>query len=84
MLTIRYTWLDTIFRQELARIRIVLGKARGGDGFAALDLAGDFQVQGEELGEQIFVGAEAIGSENGGVQGGVGVFEGVGPGECRR
>ncbi|MGO8927576.1 MAG: hypothetical protein ACLQU3_11880 [Limisphaerales bacterium] len=61
-----------------------LGHAGGGDGFPTLDPAGDFQVQGEELGEQILLGAEAVGGENGGVQGGVGVFEGIGAGEFQR
>jgi hypothetical protein len=51
--------------------------AERGDGFAALDLAGDFQVQGEELGEQILLGVESVGVEDGGVQGSVGVFESV-------
>jgi len=52
--------------------------ARRGDGLAALDLAGSSQVRGEELGEQISLGAETVGGENGGIQGGVSVFEGIG------
>src|ERR1039458_8493857 len=52
-----------------------------GDRFAFRNSLGDFEVQGEELGEQILLGAEAVGGEDGGVQGGVGVFEGVGAGE---
>ena len=55
-----------------------------GDGFATLDLAGDFQVQGEELGERVFLGGEALGGEDDGVQGGMGVFEGIGAGQFER
>jgi hypothetical protein len=38
---------------------------------------GDRQVQFEKLGQQVLFGGEAVGGEDDGVQGGVGVFEGV-------
>ena len=47
--------LDTIFRHQFFRTGIILEDAGGGDGFAFLNLGGDFQVQGEELGEQILL-----------------------------
>ena len=51
--------------------------------FAFLNPGGDFLIQGEELGEQVFLGGEAVGGEDGGVQGGVGVFERIGAGEFK-
>ena len=47
--------MKAILRDQLLRIRIILGHAGSGDGFAVLDLGGDLQVQGEELGEQILL-----------------------------
>jgi hypothetical protein len=40
-----------------------------------LDVRGDLLVQGEELGEQIFLWVEAVGREDGGVERGVCVIE---------
>src|ERR1017187_4010452 len=42
-----------ILCHQLLPVSIILGHTGGGDGFVALDFTGDFQVQGEELGEQI-------------------------------
>ena len=53
-------------------------------GFAFFDVLDDNQVAGEKLGQQVFLGGEAIGGADGGVQGGVGVFEGVRAGEFQR
>jgi hypothetical protein len=32
-----------------------------------VDAAGDFEVEGEELGEEVLLGREAVGGEDGGV-----------------
>lgn len=50
------------------------GFLRGGDG----------EVQLQQLGEQVLLGGEAVGGENGGVEGGVGVLEGVLAGQFQR
>jgi hypothetical protein len=39
--------------------------AGGGDGFAAVDARGDFEVEVEELPEEVFLGGEAVGGEDG-------------------
>jgi hypothetical protein len=58
---------DAIVRKESFGLWEIRWNA-GRDGrFAALDLTGDFQVQGEESGQQILLGAEAVGGKDGGV-----------------
>ena len=56
---------DAILRHQFLRVGIILRDAGGGDRFFLLNLGGDFEVQGEELGEQILLGAEAVGVEGG-------------------
>src|ERR1035438_10254894 len=75
---------DAVLGDESLDLSEARRDARRSDRFAFLNSLGDFQIQGEELGEQILLGAEAVGGEDGGVQGGVGVFEGIGAGEFHR
>jgi hypothetical protein len=49
-------------------------EAGGGDGFVAVDAGGYFEVQVEELLQEIIVGGEAVGGEDRGIEGGVGAF----------
>lgn len=51
--------------------------AGGGDGVVVVDVRGDFEVEVEELLEEVFFRSEAVGGEDGGVEGGVRVFERV-------
>jgi hypothetical protein len=53
------------------------GDAGRGDGFDLFEPLSDGQVQFEKLGQQVLFGGEAIGGEDGGIQGGVGVLERV-------
>jgi hypothetical protein len=43
--------------------------AGGGDRFAAIDAGRDFEVEVQELLEEVFLGGEAVGGEDGGVEG---------------
>src|SRR5712671_5600963 len=61
-------WPDTILRHQFLSIGIILRHAGSGDGFAFFNLRGDLLVEGEELGEQIFFRAEAVGGEDSGVE----------------
>ncbi len=60
---------------------MVFGNTGGGDWGALVDFGGDFEVEGEELGEEVFLWIEAVGGQDRRIEGGVGVFEGVGAGE---
>ncbi len=64
-----------IFRNYRCWVAIGGRDAGGGDGLAGFFAAGDFEVQGEEPGEEVLFGIEAVGVEDGGVEGSVGVFE---------
>ena len=57
------------------------GDAGRGYGLGFFEALGDGQVQVEKLGQQVLLGGEAVGGEDGGVQGGVGVFERVRAGQ---
>ena len=63
---------DAILCHQFLHVGILLRHAGGDNLFASFNLRGDFLVEGEELGEQIFLGAEAVGGEDGGVERGVG------------
>ena len=52
-----------------------------GYGLGLFEALGDGQVQFENLGQQVFFGGETVGGEDGGVQGGVGVFQRVRAGQ---
>lgn len=54
----------TILRHQFLAIGIILRHAGSGDGFALFNLPGDFRIQGEELDEQILLGAETVGGED--------------------
>jgi len=69
--------LDAVVGDEVSRVAVGGGDAGGGDGLAAGDGGGDGEIEFEELGEAIFFGGDVVGVEHGGVEGGVGVFEGV-------
>jgi hypothetical protein len=43
----------------------------------AVDFGGDGEVKGEDLGQQVVLGIEAVGVEDGGIEGSVGVPERV-------
>jgi hypothetical protein len=58
--------------------------AGGGDGLVVAQAVGDFGVEGEQLFEQILFGAEAVGGEDGGVKGSVGVAQRVLAGQVER
>ena len=50
----------------------IIGRdAGGGDGLGGGDAGGDVEVEFQELGEEVFVGREAVGVEYGGVERGV-------------
>jgi hypothetical protein len=68
---------DAVLGDESLELSEGRRDAGRGDRFAFLNSLGDFKIQGEESGEQIILGAEAGGGEDGGVQGGVGVFGSV-------
>jgi hypothetical protein len=75
---------NAIIRHELLRVGIGRGNARRGDGLILLFHRGHGQVQFEQLREQVFLGVEAVGGEDGGVEGGVGVFQRMRAGEFER
>src|ERR1035437_8438844 len=67
-------WRNAIARDE------GFGVAIGGedtwwcDGLVGVDVGGDLEVEGEELGEEVGFCIETVRVEDGGVEGGVGVF----------
>jgi hypothetical protein len=75
---------DAVVGDKGLRIRKVGRDAGGGDGFVAIDARGDVEVEVKELLEEVFLDGEAIGNENGGVEGGVGIFDGILAGEFER
>jgi len=76
-------WPDAILRHQIFRVGIILGHAGRHDGFAFLNLHGDFMIRDEELGEQILLGAEAVGGEDGGERRAAAVFIGFADAEFR-
>ncbi len=73
--------MDAVVRDEPSRIGEIGRDAGGRDGFSAVEAAGDFAIEDQELGEQIGFGRETISGENCGIErgergvGGVGGFE---------
>ena len=65
-------------------MRVVGRDAGGGDWFVAGDAVGDGVVEVEELGQEVGLGGEAVGGEDGGVERGVGVFQGIRAGQLQR
>src|ERR1035441_4204412 len=63
---------NAIFCHQFCGVGVIPGHAGGGDGLAGLDAGGDFEIQGEELGEQVLFRGKAVGGEGGGVEGGGG------------
>lgn len=72
---------DAVVGDEGLQVGKTCRDAGGGDGLGTVDFGGDFEVEGEELGEKVGFGIEAVGGQHSGVEGGVGVLEGVGAGE---
>jgi len=66
---------DAVGRDEGGGIGVGGGDAGRGDGEVLGFAGGHGEVEFEELGEEVFLGVEAVGGEDGGVEGGVGVFE---------
>jgi len=77
-------WLDAVGGDEGLGIWEVGRDAGGGDGFALFDAGGHGEVEFEELREEVLLGGEAVGGEDGGIECGVGVFERVVAGEFER
>lgn len=69
--------LDAIVRDEVGGVAVGLGDSGGGDGFTLVDCLRDREVEVEKLLEKVFLCGEAVRVEDGGVEGGVGIFEGV-------
>ncbi len=74
-------WLDAVVCDVGGAFFWRQGQAGGGDGFCGGEAGGDLLVEGEELGEEVGLGVEAVGGEHGGIQRGVGVLERIGAGE---
>jgi hypothetical protein len=66
---------DAVVGDEGFGVRKVGRDAGSGDWFAAIDARGDFEVEVEELLQQVFLGGEAVGCEYGVVECGVRVLE---------
>jgi hypothetical protein len=60
---------NAIRRDQALRISVILRHAGRSDGLAAFNSCGGLLVQGEELGEEVFFGAEGVGVEDGGTTG---------------
>lgn len=73
--------LDAVVGDQVRWIGVGERDAGGGDLVACVDSGRDFEVEGEELGEKVHLGAEAVGVEDGGIECGVGVFQRVFAGE---
>ena len=69
--------LYAVMRHQILWLWIIVWHAWSSDGLGFFEALGDGQVQFQKLGQQVLFGGEAVGGEDDGVQGGVGVFEGV-------
>jgi hypothetical protein len=77
---------DAVLGDESLELSEGRRDAGRGDRFAFLNSLGEFKIRGEELGEQIILGAETGGGEDGGIQDGLDVLGTIpkrGGGECR-
>ena len=72
---------QTIIGKQNFRLAVAGGDAGGGDGVLPAQSFGDFAVEREQLFEQVFLGAETVGGEDGGVERGVGVAQRVPAGQ---
>jgi hypothetical protein len=59
---------DAVVADEGFGVGEVGRDAGGGDGFAAVDAGGHFEVEVEEFPEEVFLGGEAVGGEDGGAR----------------
>ena len=66
---------DTIPGHKTGRLGIAGGNAGGGHRFASLFSAGHFQVEREQLGQQVFLRRETVGGQNGGIEGRMSVLQ---------
>ena len=64
-------------------MRVVGRDAGGSDWFVAGDAIGDGVVEVEDLGQEVGLGREAVGGKDGGVERGVGVFQGIRAGQLQ-
>lgn len=69
--------LNAVVGDEVGGVAVGGGDAWGGNLLAGVDRPSDGEVEVEELLEEVFLRAEATGIEDGGVERGVGVLEGV-------
>lgn len=76
--------LNAVVRDERLGVRVVGRNPRGNDGLAGVDPAGDFEVQFEQLGEQVFLRAKTERGQHGGVELGVGVLQRIRAGQFQR
>jgi len=64
--------LDAVVGDQRGAVAgVACGDAGGGDGVAALLAVGDFEVEVEELLQEVFAGGEAVGLEHGLIERGV-------------
>lgn len=68
---------DAIGGNQSLGVRKRDGGAGRGHGLGLFEARGNGKVQVQKLGQQVLLGGEAVGGEDGGVQGGVGVFKRV-------
>jgi hypothetical protein len=69
--------LDAVVRDERPRVAVGRRHTGGRHRLAAVDAGGDFQIQGQQLRQQVRAGVEAVGVEDSGVESGMGVLERV-------
>jgi hypothetical protein len=75
---------DAVVGDERFGVGEIGWDAGGGDGVVAVDALRHFEVEVKELLEEVAFGGETVGGEDGGVEGGVGVFQRVVAGEFER
>jgi hypothetical protein len=72
--------LYAVVAAEIARVLNGVGEARWSDWLPLLLSVSQLQVQAQQKGQHIFIFLHAVGSADGGVEGGLGVAEAVGAG----
>lgn len=78
------SWADAVGGDERFWLGISRWDAGRGDRLSVFDAVGDGVVEVEELGQEVGPGGEAVGGEDGGVERGVSVFQGIRAGQLQR